>query len=87
MFRAIAALVIVFFLLGVYSLAWAPVEDVASHVEENEAVKDQGWGDKVDPVRKMLFMGVPLFVGGGVIVYTAVWMLRKEKFEGRRGLR
>lgn len=87
MYRAIATLVIVFFLLGVMTLTFPVVEEVAQTVEQNDKVQQKGWGDKTDSVRQILFIGVPLFAGGGTCLFVAVWMIRKERFRGRRGLR
>jgi hypothetical protein len=86
MLRVVGILVVLIFTLGVFMIAApAGIEQVGGIVEDNSAVEETGVGGVPGTIETVLFVGVPLMMMGGFMLWGLLRLTRRERFTGQRG--
>lgn len=84
--RVVATLVVIIFLTGVFMVMAPPgIEQVGSTVESNSAVAELGLTDVVGNLYTILFVGVPLLIIGGFLLWGILRLTRRERVTGPGG--
>lgn len=69
-------------MVGIFLVGGNMVEPLAEYVQDTDSEQQLGIGGVIDEWLRILFVGVPLALIGGMTVWAVAWYLRDERFVG-----